>query len=56
MQDSSAVEVCGLNHWFGTGDARKQAMFDINLNRLCCTNQLMVEFPLVLDRVIPQLP
>lgn len=32
MQDSSAVEVCGLNHWFGTGDARKQAMFDINLN------------------------
>lgn len=32
MQDSSAVDVCGLNHWFGTGDARKQAMFDINLS------------------------
>ncbi|MDO8886198.1 hypothetical protein [Candidatus Oleimmundimicrobium sp.] len=26
------------------------------LDRLCCTNQLMVEFPLALDRVIPQLP
>lgn len=32
MQDSSVIEVCGLNHWFGTGDARKQAMFDINLS------------------------
>jgi len=26
------------------------------VERLCCTNQLKVEFPLSLDRVIPQLP
>lgn len=25
------VEARGLNHWFGTGEARKQALFDINL-------------------------
>ncbi len=25
------VEVSGLNHWFGTGEARKQALYDINL-------------------------
>jgi putative ABC transport system ATP-binding protein len=32
MSDDPVVEVHGLNHWFGTGDARKQAMFDINLS------------------------
>lgn len=32
MQGDPVVEVRGLNHWFGTGDARKQAMFDINLS------------------------
>jgi putative ABC transport system ATP-binding protein len=26
------VRVSGLNHWFGTGEARKQALFDINLD------------------------
>lgn len=31
MGDDPVVEVRGLNHWFGTGDARKQAMFDIDL-------------------------
>ena len=31
MTEDSIVEVRGLNHWFGTGDARKQAMFDIDL-------------------------
>lgn len=31
MEGDSIVEVRGLNHWFGTGDARKQAMFDIDL-------------------------
>ena len=31
MTDDSIVEVRGLNHWFGMGDARKQAMFDIDL-------------------------
>ncbi len=25
------IVVDGLNHWFGTGDARKQALFDISL-------------------------
>ncbi|MEF2552739.1 ATP-binding cassette domain-containing protein [Aurantimonas sp. A2-1-M11] len=25
------VEARGLNHWFGSGDARKQALFDIDL-------------------------
>jgi len=29
--DDTVVDVRGLNHWFGTGDARKQAMFDIRL-------------------------
>lgn len=35
MQESTITEspivVHGLNHWFGTGEARKQALFDINL-------------------------
>jgi putative ABC transport system ATP-binding protein len=25
------VEIHGLNHWFGTGEARKQALFDIDM-------------------------
>jgi putative ABC transport system ATP-binding protein len=25
------IEVQGLNHWFGTGEARKQAIFDVSL-------------------------
>lgn len=25
------IAVSGLNHWFGTGEARKQALFDVNL-------------------------
>ena len=31
MTDEPIVDVRGLNHWFGTNDARKQAMFDIDL-------------------------
>lgn len=31
MNDDIAIEVSGLNHWFGTGEARKQALFDVNL-------------------------
>ena len=31
MTDEPIVAVRGLNHWFGTGDARKQALFDIDL-------------------------
>ncbi len=31
MDDNKIVELRGLNHWFGTGEARKQALFDINL-------------------------
>ncbi len=31
-QDKSVIETKGLNHWFGTGEARKQALFDINLS------------------------
>lgn len=27
----AAITVQGLNHWFGTGEARKQALYDINL-------------------------
>lgn len=30
--NTPAVAVQGLNHWFGTGDARKQAIWDVNLN------------------------
>ncbi len=26
------INVAGLNHWFGTGEARKQALFDINVD------------------------
>lgn len=31
MTTNPIVEVRGLNHWFGAGDAKKQAMFDIDL-------------------------
>ncbi|VAW03120.1 Methionine ABC transporter ATP-binding protein, partial [hydrothermal vent metagenome] len=29
--EDNVIETQGLNHWFGTGEARKQALFDINL-------------------------
>jgi putative ABC transport system ATP-binding protein len=31
MDSKNILEAAGLNHWFGTGDARKQALFDVNL-------------------------
>lgn len=31
MTDTAVIEVRALNHFFGTGEARKQAMWDINL-------------------------
>jgi len=31
MDGSMIVQARGLNHWFGTGEARKQALFDIDL-------------------------
>ena len=31
MSDDTPISVTGLNHWFGTGEARKQAIFDVNL-------------------------
>lgn len=31
MENPNVVEVRGLNHWFGSGETRKQALFDINL-------------------------
>lgn len=31
MQTDPVVEAKGLNHWFGEGSARKQALFDIDL-------------------------
>ena len=31
MGHDPIVEIHGLNHWFGTGEARKQALFDINI-------------------------
>ena len=27
----SPIHIKNLNHWFGSGEARKQALFDINL-------------------------
>ena len=30
--DQFPLQVKRLNHWFGTGDARKQALFDIDLS------------------------
>jgi putative ABC transport system ATP-binding protein len=32
MEHSNIIEVAGLNHWFGSGDVRKQALFDVNLS------------------------
>lgn len=29
MADDSPIQVNGLNHWFGAGDARKQAIWDV---------------------------
>jgi len=29
--DPNVIEVGGLNHWFGVGEARKQALYDLNL-------------------------
>lgn len=31
MADRYVIEVRGLNHWFGVGDARKQALYDLDL-------------------------
>jgi putative ABC transport system ATP-binding protein len=31
MDPEVILEAVGLNHWFGTGEARKQALFDVNL-------------------------
>ncbi len=31
MSETSPIIVKGLNHWFGHGEARKQAIFDVNL-------------------------
>lgn len=31
MTEEPSVEMRGLNHWFGTGDARKQALFDVHM-------------------------
>lgn len=31
MDDQTVVDVRGLNHWFGSGDMKKQALFDVNL-------------------------
>lgn len=31
MDAGIIVEARGLNHWFGSGDAKKQALFDVNL-------------------------
>ncbi len=32
MANSHPISVKGLNHWFGAGEARKQAIFDVSLN------------------------
>jgi len=31
MENDIIVDVKGLNHWFGSGDAAKQALFDVSL-------------------------
>lgn len=31
MDVETVVDVHGLNHWFGSGDMKKQALFDVNL-------------------------
>jgi ABC-type Fe3+/spermidine/putrescine transport system ATPase subunit len=32
MKTDMIADARGLNHWFGTGEARKQALFDIDLS------------------------
>ncbi|MBM7069718.1 ATP-binding cassette domain-containing protein [Actibacterium sp. 188UL27-1] len=32
LENTSPIKVAGLNHWFGTGDARKQVIWDVNLS------------------------
>ncbi|WP_138933539.1 ATP-binding cassette domain-containing protein [Roseovarius arcticus] len=32
MPDSDPINVAGLNHFFGAGEARKQAIWEVNLN------------------------
>lgn len=32
LPDGNAIVAKGLNHWFGTGEARKQAIFDVDLS------------------------
>ncbi len=32
MAETDPIVIRGLNHWFGQGEARKQALFDINLS------------------------
>mgnify|MGYP001766023821 CR=1 FL=1 len=32
MDSETVVEVQGLNHWFGSGEVRKQALFDVSLS------------------------
>jgi putative ABC transport system ATP-binding protein len=31
MEAENVVDTRGLNHWFGSGEVRKQALFDVNL-------------------------
>jgi len=31
MSDDTPINVVGLNHWFGAGEARKQALFDVDI-------------------------
>jgi putative ABC transport system ATP-binding protein len=31
METETVVEARGLNHWFGSGEVKKQALFDVNL-------------------------
>jgi len=31
MSQDNSIDVRGLNHWFGTGEARKQAIFDVDI-------------------------
>ena len=31
MSEETIVDVRGLNHWFGSGEMKKQALFDVNL-------------------------
>ena len=31
MDRENIVDARGLNHWFGSGEVKKQALFDVNL-------------------------